>query len=475
MTAEQLIDLYLQEKPTKGMMNAYVKRTEARYRCSECGSKIPKYEGRYPKCLHGSTEIPLLNGTECKIADLVGSGEFWVYSILDRHVIPARALAQRTVRGERMLRVVLDNGESVRCTYDHLWLSRHGEFVRADELHPGFSLMPLYKRLSEGRLTGYEQVYNPANEDWKFTHRIVRDLVLTEGSEDLTGFVVHHRDFDKSNNDPSNLVLMRVEDHGRYHRHDMNERFKEKLTDPIWRARYVKALSEGCKRSWEGNAERKELARRNASRQITEQWKDPSFASKVRAASSAAIKNKWSNDESYRLLMTTIASLNAYNRNANPTEAMLSQREEFLQLGRNALKRPEVEAKRVAGTRRHLGLYNGYRRFLRDESLHKEEFPYSLYKSLKSEEMRAQGGRNHKVVSVTSEPGLHDGYDLTVIGPPVFAISAGVFVHNSCPECGSLELEDLQNSPRYSEQNSDKDRRKMDKQMRAIPGDRYPS
>ena len=51
MTAEQLIDLYLSEAPTKGMRNAYAKRMEARYKCAECGAVIPKYEGRYPgKC-----------------------------------------------------------------------------------------------------------------------------------------------------------------------------------------------------------------------------------------------------------------------------------------------------------------------------------------------------------------------------------------------------------------------------------------
>lgn len=58
MTAEQLIDLYLNEGPTRGMKNAYAKRMEARYKCVECGSMIPKYEGRYPgKC-------PECNGTE---------------------------------------------------------------------------------------------------------------------------------------------------------------------------------------------------------------------------------------------------------------------------------------------------------------------------------------------------------------------------------------------------------------------------
>ena len=56
-----------------------------------------------------------------------------------------------------------------------------------------------------------------------------------------------------------------------------------------------------------------------------------------------------------------------------------------------------------------------------------------------------------------------------------------------CPECGGMEFEDLQNSPRYSEANEvpdyhnlerkrqqEKDRRAMDAQMRRVPQDRVP-
>ena len=53
--AEKLIDTFLEEM-TRGMKNAY-KKMEGKKVCSECGTVLPIYRGRYPsKCTECGTE-----------------------------------------------------------------------------------------------------------------------------------------------------------------------------------------------------------------------------------------------------------------------------------------------------------------------------------------------------------------------------------------------------------------------------------
>lgn len=58
-----------------------------------------------------------------------------------------------------------DNGKSIRCTPDHLFMLRNGAYQRADELSPGQSLMPLYVTADKDR---YVVVRNNS------THKLMR-------------------------------------------------------------------------------------------------------------------------------------------------------------------------------------------------------------------------------------------------------------------------------------------------------------
>jgi rubrerythrin len=58
--SEQLIEMYLAEKATKGMNNAYreLARKNPAHTCPQCGLVIPKYPGRYPeKCPECGTPL----------------------------------------------------------------------------------------------------------------------------------------------------------------------------------------------------------------------------------------------------------------------------------------------------------------------------------------------------------------------------------------------------------------------------------
>jgi hypothetical protein len=147
-------------------------------------------------CLTGDTLIPLLDGTRSTIKELVGRDHFWVYSIENGLIRPGRAHSARlTKKNAPIVRVTLDNGESIRCTPDHPFLMRDNSYRPASALVAGDSLMPLYRRIIARRAKktstpyDYEQVHVPADCAGVFTnHKVVS--VETCGREDVYDLTV---------------------------------------------------------------------------------------------------------------------------------------------------------------------------------------------------------------------------------------------------------------------------------------------
>src|SRR5262249_25087711 len=128
--------------------------------------------------------------------------------------------ARQTGWRDDLCRVTLDNGESVVCTGDHLWMARDGSFVRAEDLAAGASLMALYRSHKKG----YEKVLQPDGR-WAVSHWLaVHELDLRRApaphkcDDPKCKLVVHHRDFNGLNNDPDNLEVMFECEHDRFHR-----------------------------------------------------------------------------------------------------------------------------------------------------------------------------------------------------------------------------------------------------------------
>jgi DNA gyrase subunit B len=130
--------------------------------------------------------------------------------------------ARVTKRNTRVIRLTLDSGETITCTPDHRFMLRDGSYKPACALTPDDSLMPLYRRLSDQSepgitIDGYEMVWDPRHEGWLFTH-ILADWynrwqgVYTEADGDHC----HHVDFDKRNNNPTNIRRMPAGEHLRF-------------------------------------------------------------------------------------------------------------------------------------------------------------------------------------------------------------------------------------------------------------------
>ncbi|MBM3203557.1 hypothetical protein FJZ55_06615, partial [Candidatus Woesearchaeota archaeon] len=194
--------------------------------------KIPRAYLGYDEslCLLGSNRIPLLDGRNISVEELVRefttepNKKLYVYSSGDDGAIkPGKVInAWKTKEVKEFYRVGLDTGGYIDCTDNHPFLCRDGIYRRADELEIGQSLMPLYRKLSQGKkfggedlVDGYEMVLDNSSGEWKYTHKVVND---SSGIHTVyKQRVVHHVDFNKYNNNPENLIEMTWHDHRRLH------------------------------------------------------------------------------------------------------------------------------------------------------------------------------------------------------------------------------------------------------------------
>ncbi|GHH30880.1 ATP-binding protein [Lentzea cavernae] len=216
-------------------------------------------------CFVKETRVSLASGKSLSFGELV---EDWARGITHfgyatnkagRVVVVPLVEPRLTKTNAQLVRVTLDDGESVRCTPDHLFRLRDGSYRRADALQPGDSLMPLYRSVSSkaqgDKLEGYERVWMNDRQEWVYTHYLADAYNLRHGLDSTeAGNVRHHVDVDKRNNDPRNLKRMTWEDHAALHAAMMGEHVQEGY------------------RAWlaAGGTEFK-------SAMLSEQWKNPEF------------------------------------------------------------------------------------------------------------------------------------------------------------------------------------------------------
>ena len=133
------------------------------------------------QCFTGDTMIPLLDGRTLSISDIAEKypdGGVWTYSYDGNKIVPGKVTKAWKTSRKNVIRVGLDNGEVIRCTPDHRFMLRNGEYKEASLLDEGDSLMPLYRRIvteGTGHMDGYEQVAQPRESTtrWQYTHRMV--------------------------------------------------------------------------------------------------------------------------------------------------------------------------------------------------------------------------------------------------------------------------------------------------------------
>jgi hypothetical protein len=228
-------------------------------RPSSTPKKCARVTGETTGCFVGSTNIPLLSGEVKTLQELVRDKKyrcrpFWVYAEINGRVVPGLAHSPRLTRKTKTLvEVTLDTGDSFRCTKDHLWKMFVGHYERADKLTTDAALMPFTRDVeSEGPWEGYERVKHPwrgvltkrydlEKGAYDYTHRVVADYFSMLD----VGEVVHHKDRDKRNNDPTNLEGVDPNDHARAHHQDQSwlSAIRKSAASPQSRERKSKALT----------------------------------------------------------------------------------------------------------------------------------------------------------------------------------------------------------------------------------------
>jgi len=204
-------------------------------------------------CLAGDSLVFTLKDGWKTIASLAETGKpFFVlaYDSERRSLVPAECLGAKKTGGKGhkkpMVRVVFDNGTSIRCTEDHLFLTKGEKWIEAGKLETGERLMPASVRLrhlnSEKMSSLYWQVYQPCvdsqitarpkiskrNDRWTWIHR----LVAHEYIGDIRGKIAHHIDENSLNNEPHNIQCLCQKDHASIHLKDVdNTRFLPEWTD----------------------------------------------------------------------------------------------------------------------------------------------------------------------------------------------------------------------------------------------------
>ena len=169
-------------------------------------------------CLSGDTLIPLINGANVSIRELSDSGikNFKVYSYnLETNRFTVGNATRAFCTGYKpVYKVTFDNGESIKITGNHKFLKRDKHYQSIDEgLSVGDSIMP-FNRDENSR--GYEIIKHP-QKDGTFieepTHRMVMGYKVGIPFKGC----VHHKNCNKKDNSPENLILMTWTYHKHFH------------------------------------------------------------------------------------------------------------------------------------------------------------------------------------------------------------------------------------------------------------------
>jgi len=197
------------------------------------------YSNQVKACLTKDTVIHCAHG-DYTIRDLMDyDGELYVFS-RDIHNGIRCAKATKPIlsrKNAQVMKIVLDTGQSIKCTKDHLIMMRDGTYKEAGKIQLEDSLMPFTYHRDK---SGHRQILND-NYKWIPGYRIVQeDINGIPEVDDNKKYDIHHIDGNGNNDYPTNLKFMEHGEHASLHMQG-NKLGAFKRSDEI-KQRYLKGM-----------------------------------------------------------------------------------------------------------------------------------------------------------------------------------------------------------------------------------------
>ncbi|MGB5962658.1 MAG: DNA topoisomerase (ATP-hydrolyzing) subunit B [Coleofasciculaceae cyanobacterium] len=435
-------------------------------------------------CFLGDTLVALADGRSLSFKEIVAEQaagkEHFCYTIRNNGTVGLERIInpRMTKANAEVIKVTLDNGETIICTPDHRFMLRDGTYKPAALLTADDALMPLYRKLSDHgepgiTIDGYELVWNPGSDSWLFTHVLADWHNRWQGIyQQADGNHCHHLDFNKRNNNPTNIRRLPAEEHLALHRAHLEqtlhrpdvidkcreirrtEEFRAKMRQP----QTQQILSEQAKAQWEDEAYKAYMkakwhefyqsndAYQQQNRQQLNQAQQDYWSDKAnRLAQAEQVRDYFANNPQAREALSFLAKQQWLDQDLLQWRREKTQEQwtpEFRAKRHSALnqtyyrktlaalKQIEIEQGKL-----DVNAYNAYRIETRDKSMLRfDTFCKRYFESDEVLAREAVANYNHRIVSIERLEEQFDVYDIEVPHTHNFALASGVFVHNSAKQ-----------------------------------------
>ena len=436
-------------------------------------------------CWFGKTEVALTDGRNLSFEKIVEEHDQgkknYCYTIKNNGDIGVELIRnpRKTKKNAEVIKVILDNNEELICTPDHKFMLADGSYKEAQNLQKSDSLMPLYRQYSKlGRritIEGYEMVFDPAEKRWIFTHLLSDKYNLEKGEYALSeGPYRHHKDFNKLNNNPGNIVRLSKEEHLSIHRKmahltlqrpDVIEKLKILHQRPEFREKISRImlgkrseLSKRAKKQWESPEYRSFMAEK-----FLEFYNsNEEYRKKNNELLDESQREYWNSEENRKIQAERVRNFFAAHPERVREFSELAQAQwqnEDLRKWRSEKTKgqwtPEFRVKRkytYNETYREKAMrvlrdlydrtgaisiekYDEFRRKTNDKSLLRfDTILNRFFEGRKERLFDAVIHYNHKIIRIEKMSERIDVYDLEVPGTHNFALASGIFVHNSAKQ-----------------------------------------